>query len=187
MSKRMAVKYCKVCHDSGKTEKEYTSHYTRENRNPNARIICPVLKALECRYCCKNGHTVKYCPVLKKNNQKQEKKVNFEKKEIKEKKENKEKANTNKFAYLDEDSEDEEEKEKDEEKEEKKDSLITVKQTIKPVFSYALALKTEQKKMEEPENKMMNPVVLEQSIKKPEYKGRILDWAAYCDSDSDDE
>lgn len=57
--------YCKVCHDSGKPESEYRSHSTRETRDPNSRITCPILLAIECRFCHKNGHTVKYCTVLK--------------------------------------------------------------------------------------------------------------------------
>lgn len=57
--------YCKVCHDSGKPESEYRSHSTRETRDPNSRVTCPILLAIECRFCHKAGHTVKYCPALK--------------------------------------------------------------------------------------------------------------------------
>lgn len=57
--------YCKVCQDSGKPESEYRSHSTRETRDPNSRITCPILLAIECRFCHKAGHTVKYCSVLK--------------------------------------------------------------------------------------------------------------------------
>lgn len=60
--------YCKVCCDSGKSEAEYRSHNTRETRDPNSKITCPILLALECRYCHKNGHTVKYCPSIKNKN-----------------------------------------------------------------------------------------------------------------------
>ena len=59
-------KYCKVCHDAGKSESEYRSHFLRESRDPNSRIVCPTLLSLECRYCFEKGHTVKYCAVLKK-------------------------------------------------------------------------------------------------------------------------
>ena len=61
-------KYCKVCHDAGKSESEYRSHFTRETRDPTSRVICPTLLALECRFCYKKGHTVKYCSVLKEKN-----------------------------------------------------------------------------------------------------------------------
>lgn len=67
-SKKMTVKvvkpFCKVCHDAGKPENEYTSHFVRSDTGPNSKVICPTLLAQECRYCCKNGHTVKFCPLL---------------------------------------------------------------------------------------------------------------------------
>jgi hypothetical protein len=68
MSKNNATivkKYCKVCHDAGKSEDEYRSHCTRETRDIKSKVLCPTLLALECRYCYQAGHTVKYCPVLK--------------------------------------------------------------------------------------------------------------------------
>jgi hypothetical protein len=58
-------KFCKVCKDAGKSESEYTSHYTRESSDPNSRVICPTLLSQECRFCHKLGHTTKYCPILK--------------------------------------------------------------------------------------------------------------------------
>ena len=62
--------FCKVCADAGKTD---TAHYVRATPDPNSAVVCPTLKALECRYCYNNGHTVKYCPVLKKNNKDKDK------------------------------------------------------------------------------------------------------------------
>lgn len=106
------TKYCKVCQDAGKPESEYRSHFTRESKDPNSKVCCPTLLSLECRYCFKAGHTIKYCKVLK-NNEKNKKRWELEaqnKKHIIEK----EKLNnsnkqviTNKFAYLDDDSENE--------------------------------------------------------------------------------
>ena len=58
--------HCKVCQDAGKTESEYSSHFTRESRDPNSRVVCPTLLALNCKYCFKKGNTVKYCKELKK-------------------------------------------------------------------------------------------------------------------------
>ena len=57
--------FCKVCADAGKSD---TAHFPRKTPDPNSEVTCPTLKALECRYCFKNGHTVKYCPVLKERN-----------------------------------------------------------------------------------------------------------------------
>ncbi len=60
--------YCKVCHDAGKSEAVYTSHFIRESIDPNSKVLCPTLLALECRFCFCKGHTVKYCSTLKKRN-----------------------------------------------------------------------------------------------------------------------
>ena len=60
-------KYCKVCHDAGKSETEYTSHYIRADRDPLSKVVCPTLLSLDCRYCSKKGHTVKYCKILEKD------------------------------------------------------------------------------------------------------------------------
>ncbi len=69
--------FCKVCHDAGKPESEYTSHYVRSRPDSNGKTIvtCPVLAATECRYCFKFGHTTKFCNVLeeKKKNDNREK------------------------------------------------------------------------------------------------------------------
>ena len=53
--------FCKVCQDSGKTEKEYTSHNVRDAKGTQ----CPTLLAQECRNCYKRGHTIKYCSLIK--------------------------------------------------------------------------------------------------------------------------
>jgi hypothetical protein len=53
--------FCKVCQDSGKSEKIYTSHYVKDR---SGAVICPTLLAQECRYCFKKGHTIKFCKVL---------------------------------------------------------------------------------------------------------------------------
>ncbi len=68
--------FCKVCFDAGKTEVEFTSHYPRVNPSSDAKIVCPTLLSLSCKYCKKNGHTPKYCPTLK---QKQE---HFEERQV---------------------------------------------------------------------------------------------------------
>jgi hypothetical protein len=54
--------FCKVCQDSGKTEKEYTNHNVRDR---SGNTMCPTLLAQECRNCYKKGHTVKYCTLSK--------------------------------------------------------------------------------------------------------------------------
>lgn len=106
-------KYCKVCHDAGKSEAEYRSHFTRESPDPKSKVLCPTLLALECRYCFKNGHTVKYCSVLKENEKKKKneevsaRRVEKAKADVKTK--GKSNTNHNAFACLDSDSEEDEE------------------------------------------------------------------------------
>lgn len=104
-------KYCKVCHDAGKTEAEYRSHFIRESADSNSKIVCPTLLALECRYCYKNGHTVKYCQTLK-DNEKKQKRNEATNRRIESAKAEKPKgkttlSSTNAFDCLDCDSEDE--------------------------------------------------------------------------------
>lgn len=58
--------YCKVCHDAGKPESEYTNHYVRSlpDRQGNTKVTCPTLLNTECRYCYDFGHTAKFCPAI---------------------------------------------------------------------------------------------------------------------------
>lgn len=66
-------KFCKVCFDAKKPESVYTSHTVKSKdlRTGNFVTTCVTLLALECNYCFKSGHTVKYCEVLKENQKKQ--------------------------------------------------------------------------------------------------------------------
>lgn len=59
--------FCKVCHDAGKPESVFTSHFVRSAPGTNGKVVCPTLLSLECRYCYQSGHTVKFCTVLEKN------------------------------------------------------------------------------------------------------------------------
>jgi hypothetical protein len=74
--------FCKVCHDAGKPESEYTSHYVRSlpDRNGNTMVTCPTLLCTECRYCGNYGHTAKFCPILtaNKNRNKNQNKNQFQ-------------------------------------------------------------------------------------------------------------
>lgn len=64
--------YCKVCHDAGKPESVYRSHYVKSEPGPKGKIICPTLLSQCCRYCDKTGHTVKHCPVLSQKSEKKD-------------------------------------------------------------------------------------------------------------------
>ena len=66
--------YCKVCHDAGKTEKEYTSHFVKsQDRKTGTTIVtCPTLLNTECRYCYQLGHTSKFCTTALSNKKRTE-------------------------------------------------------------------------------------------------------------------
>jgi len=54
--------FCKVCRDAGRPEKEYTSHYVKDQPGPQGKVICPTLLNQACRICHNTGHTSSYCP-----------------------------------------------------------------------------------------------------------------------------
>ena len=60
--------FCKVCQDAGKPESIYTSHNVRQTQDKTAPVTCPTLLAQECRYCHNLGHSIKYCPIIKEQN-----------------------------------------------------------------------------------------------------------------------
>jgi hypothetical protein len=57
-----ATPFCKVCRDAGKSEKEYTSHFVKNQPGPEGKVICPTLLSQTCRICHNYGHTSSYCP-----------------------------------------------------------------------------------------------------------------------------
>ena len=69
--KRNAVKavkpFCKVCHDAGKPESEYTSHFVKSAPSTDGVVVCPTLLSQQCGYCHTAGHTVSYCKLLKQH------------------------------------------------------------------------------------------------------------------------
>lgn len=101
----MSVKkpYCKVCHDSGKPESEYSNHWVKDL---NGKTTCPTLLNTECRYCFKRGHTAKFCSALAKNNK--ENKQTVMKKSLIQKKPVFQNKATNGFAVLCNDDDEEE-------------------------------------------------------------------------------
>ena len=89
-NKKSVIKpYCKVCHDSGKSEAEYTSHFVKSEPGPKGVVVCPVLLGSMCNYCKQKGHTLKHCKELEKNkNQGKKDSYHYEKREKKEVKTN---------------------------------------------------------------------------------------------------
>jgi hypothetical protein len=126
-------KFCKVCHDAGKTDAEYTSHYVRSSTAADGVVVCPTLLALNCRYCGENGHTVKFCKELEKKKKAEERGVRraaFEKADKKTVALTAAEKKVTAFAILDSsDSEDE--------PIDKKPVLMKPTADAKPLFSYA--------------------------------------------------
>ena len=95
--------FCKVCHDAGKTQAEYTSHFVKAD--DRRTVVCPILLSLKCRYCDKAGHTLAYCHTLAKNQKAQErtqKRIHYKPKSVVAKAQ---KKVSNRFDLLDSDSE----------------------------------------------------------------------------------
>jgi len=69
-----AKKFCGVCQKAGKTEKEYTSHYTKSIPGPTGIVTCPTILQSSCTFCFAKGHWASedHCPALreKKRNEK---------------------------------------------------------------------------------------------------------------------
>lgn len=53
-------KFCKICFNHGEPEKVYTSHFTRNNREPYS-VVCPTILNNVCLKCFKQGHFTSYC------------------------------------------------------------------------------------------------------------------------------
>jgi hypothetical protein len=120
-SKQTARKpFCKVCFDAKKPAEVYESHWVKDREG---KVTCVTLNSQECRYCYKQGHTVKFCPVIAEQNSNKERaerrQKDQERRAIEEEKSKKSKiASTNKFgggfAALADDSDDDTEKKKQE-------------------------------------------------------------------------
>jgi Nanos RNA binding domain len=94
--------YCKVCHDSGKPESVYTSHWVRKPHWEGGAVCCPTLLALKCNRCGKSGHTIKYCQSSQTYQQPKQKPLPLQQPTS---------APSNQYAHIAFDSDDEEEKE----------------------------------------------------------------------------
>jgi L-rhamnose mutarotase len=66
-NKAVNAPFCKVCHDAGKPESEYTSHFVKSAPGADGVVVCPTLLAQQCGYCHTAGHTVSYCKLLKQH------------------------------------------------------------------------------------------------------------------------
>lgn len=66
--------YCNTCFKAGKSQKEYTSHNTKEKRGHNVVVVCPTILDTKCNACYQMGHMAnpKFCPLLKRQEKERE-------------------------------------------------------------------------------------------------------------------
>ena len=67
-SNQINMPFCKFCKDSGKSQREYTSHYPKDKPGKEGKVICPTILSNDCRYCHEKGHAKSHCPKLKAKN-----------------------------------------------------------------------------------------------------------------------
>ena len=173
--------FCKVCQDAGKPESIYTSHNVRQTQDKTAPVTCPTLLAQECRYCHKQGHSIKYCPIIKDQNDRKQQYQHKETQAQQPIRKPEPKKNTSKNVYMIFADESDEEREREQER--IRNPVPTpqiIKTQVNPsAISYASVLvKEKEKETEIKEVKQYVPV-----IKKPQAK---FNWAD-CDSDDEEE
>ena len=181
--------FCKVCHDAGKSEIEYTSHYVRSDLGPKAKVVCPTLLSLECRYCFVKGHTVSCCPVLKQQKNAEKKAVaRADFAEASEKAPTKApKKATNSFGALDHDS-DEEAKEVKVKEEFPVLCGVVKKVAFKTSGELSYAAKTAQVASKVLEKPVLKRAITTVRTEKPAApKKRWADWTDSEDDDDDEE
>jgi hypothetical protein len=218
VSKKVENKpYCKVCHDAGKDESEFRSHYVRSQPDFYGKtfVLCPTLLATECTYCYIKGHTVKFCSVIADNKKQLNKIQNLQLRQEAEEKDKNKKVSKSKsgFAILADSS--------DSEKEVKKIAKVTpklatkldtkpvayslikidefpalsiAKKEVKPAVITGWAAITAKSAEQFQDEKTMQEI-MEKSLKRmqpPIIKAKIVQqvkksWAEWSDSDDDEE
>ena len=187
-STKKTGKFCKVCFDSGKDESIYTSHFVKSAPSLGV-IVCPTLKATECRYCKKSGHTVKFCKALQEKEKMNKKRKEMPTKTPVKKEKIVEKVR-NPFEILIMDSDDEDE-------DVVVSAIVTSMTSAPKVALTGWAAIAALPKKEEPKNVTL--VVKEKAVEKPveetgnsylkkDFSNKVWkSWADYSDSDDDEE
>jgi hypothetical protein len=177
--------FCKVCQDAGKPESIYTSHNVRQTQDKSAPVTCPTLLAQECRYCHKQGHSIKYCPIIKEQNDRKQQPAQQVKAPAPVKAPAKRNVPKNVYMIFSEESDEEREREQERIRNPVPTPQIIKKPDAKPshVISYSSVLQNTEKPeiKKEPEVKVVKPCV--PVAYKPQAK---INWAD-CDSDDDEE
>lgn len=185
-SKAASSKYfCKVCQDAGKPESIYTSHNVRQTQDKTAPVTCPTLLAQECRYCHKQGHSIKYCAIIKEQNDRKQQYQQYQHKEAQQpirKPEAKKNTSKNVYMIFADESDEEREREQERIRNPVPTPQIIQKTPANPsAISYASVLAKEKEtefKQTLPEVKQYVPMAY-----KPQAK---FNWAD-CDSDDEEE
>lgn len=183
-------KFCKVCQDAGKPESEYTSHNVRETKDPNSRLLCPTLLALECRNCFKKGHTVKYCSLLKKQQLQQQISANAPPKKQEQKQgQGQKQTQKNVFMLLESDSEDDEYDQEEPMKQKLAPTPVTNAALKKPVLNYKSIIAITEKQVKEEEDSARLARFRKQEDQYTKMKAKISKsrWADAESSEDDDE
>jgi hypothetical protein len=183
--------FCKVCQDAGKPESIYTSHNVRQTQDKSAPVTCPTLLAQECRYCHKQGHSIKYCPIIKEQNDRNQQYKQPEKKPVSAPVPAKRNLNKNVYMIFAEESDEEREREQERIRNPVPTPQIIKKTPAKAsVISYASVLQNTEKQTKEKEVKEVKEEKEEKEVKpyvpitkKPQAK---FNWAD-CDSEDDEE
>lgn len=63
---------CNVCKNAGKSERDYTSHFTKMLVSDIITVVCPTILNTVCTYCKEKGHFKAACTIL----QEKEKRMN---------------------------------------------------------------------------------------------------------------
>ena len=63
----MMTPFCSHCRNLGLSTAN--THWLRDGRGLNAKVICPELLKTQCRYCKETGHTISHCTQLRVQNQ----------------------------------------------------------------------------------------------------------------------
>jgi len=179
-------KFCKVCQDSGKTESEYTSHNVRETKDPNSRLLCPTLLALECRNCFKKGHTVKYCSLLKKQQLQQQINANAPPKR-QEQKQGQKQTVKNVFMLLESDSDDDQEEQEEPIKQKLAPAPVSNAALKKPILNYKSIIAITEKQVKEEEESTRLARLQKQEAQYTKMKSKISTWADAESSEDEDE
>ena len=61
-------KFCGVCKNIGKSEAEYTSHYTKSVPGSKGIVVCPTILHNKCNKCQQIGHFPDHCLGIIKTN-----------------------------------------------------------------------------------------------------------------------